>query len=537
MTKEWRTLKLEILAETKQFLDDLKKSEKQTQSFGDKMAEFGKKAALAMAAFGSAAVAAGVQFAKAAAEDEQAANRLSATLKATTRATNAQIAAVEQYVLKTSLATGITDDQLRPAFERLARSTKSVNEAQDLLNLSLDLAAATGKPLESVTNALAKAYDGSYTSLNRLGLGIDQNAIKAKDFKGIYDQLNSTFGEFSENRSQEAIVKFQRLQVAVQEAKEQIGAALLPIMVRLGDWLIQVGVPNLQAFIDGLTGQRGVTVAISEANKGAYQFGERLKKIFETIYTLKEEFAALAGVIASLWVVAKIAAFVQGITTLVKAFQAWRAAAAGAAIATAAATGGVSAGAALAGAAAVAAGLGLALSQFKSNGESDFTDGGIGLGNRPLGGMGGIFGGGGGGISLFGGGGGGTSSRSLSDISGGLVTSPEDLASKLTSTSNRISEIQFLYETKQISRNKAQEMLEAAKKDFAKLQAISQQFATQNQTQRPMGAFGRGEYGGITINVNAPSVIDETGFTRAIIDALNSIERRQGGGASALVGL
>ena len=188
MARDYRTLKLEILAETKQFVDGMSKSQKQTETFGDKITDFGKKAALAMAAFGAAAVTAGVQFAKAAAEDQQAANRLADTLKAVTGATNTQIAAVEKYITATSLATGITDDQLRPSFERLARSTKSVNEAQDLLNLSLDLAAATGKPLEAVTNSLAKAYDGNYTSLNRLGLGIDQGLIKAKDFDSIYRQ-------------------------------------------------------------------------------------------------------------------------------------------------------------------------------------------------------------------------------------------------------------------------------------------------------------------------------------------------------------
>ena len=525
MSKEWRTLKLEILAETKQFLDDLKKSEKQTETFGQKMADFGKKAALAMAAFGAAAVTAGVQFAKAAAEDEQAANRLADTLRAVTGATNLQIAAVEKYITTTSLATGITDDQLRPSFERLARSTKNVNDAQDLLNLSLDLSAATGKPLEAVTNSLAKAYDGNYTSLNRLGLGIDQGLIKAKDFDGIYRQLNTTFGEFSENRSEQAIVKFQRLQVAMQEAKEQIGAALLPLFIKLGDWLIKTGVPNLQAFIDGLTGQRGVTVAISNANEGAYEFGERLKKIFDTVYKLKEEFAALAGVIASIWAVAKIAAFVQGIATLVKAFQAWRTAAAAAAVATAAATGGISTGAALAGATAVALGLAGILSQFKTDGEGDFLEGGVGLGNRPLGG--GSTGGGGGGFSgggFSGGGGGGT----------GITTTSSSSTSK-TGLVDKFAGIPLYDALKQLETDLKRTNKELKSGDISPYVAqqrldefISTRDALIGQTQKDYN---------VIVNVNSPSIIDETGFTRAVVDALNSVERRQGGGASALVGL
>jgi len=42
---------------------------------------------------------------------------------------------------------------------------------------------------------------------------------------------------------------------------------------------------------------------------------------------------------------------------------------------------------------------------------------------------------------------------------------------------------------------------------------------------------------GITINVNAPSVIDEEGFTRAIILALNDSNARLGGGGAQLYGL
>ena len=75
--------------------------------------------------------------------------------------------------------------------------------------------------------------------------------------------------------------------------------------------------------------------------------------------------------------------------------------------------------------------------------------------------------------------------------------------------------------------------------DFAELQRLVEILSGQPvPTVAPMGAVSRGEYsGGVTVNVNAPSVIDETGFTRAVVDALNSVERRQGGGASALVGL
>ena len=114
-----------------------------------------------------------IQFAKAAAEDQTSALLLEKALKDLTGATDAQVQAVEDYIRATSLALGIADDELRPAFARLVRSTDDVSKSQELLNLSLDIAAATGKPLEAVVNAVGRAYDGSTTSLGRLGLGID----------------------------------------------------------------------------------------------------------------------------------------------------------------------------------------------------------------------------------------------------------------------------------------------------------------------------------------------------------------------------
>jgi len=76
MAKDWRTLKLEILAETKQFVTDMKKGEDTVESFGDKATKMGKVAAAAFAAAAAAAAAyAGklaIEGVKAAIEDEAA---------------------------------------------------------------------------------------------------------------------------------------------------------------------------------------------------------------------------------------------------------------------------------------------------------------------------------------------------------------------------------------------------------------------------------------------------------------------------------
>ncbi len=313
-----RTLKLSILAETKDLVDGLNKASNSTQTFGDKATEFGKKAALAFAVAGAAALAFGADAVKAAAQDAAAQEKLAETIKATTNATAAQIAGVEDYITKTSIAIGVTDDQLRPAFSRLVRSTKDTEEAQRLLNLALDLSVAVGKPVETVANALGKAYDGNTAALAKLGLGLDANLIKSKDNEAIIKSLETTYGNFAEGAAETAAVKFERIRIATDEAKESIGAALLPIVEKFSDYVLTTVVPNLESFINGLTGKGSVTEASKNATDGAYKFGEQVKKVISTVISLKDELAIVAGVFATIFVVSKIAAAVSGTIALIK---------------------------------------------------------------------------------------------------------------------------------------------------------------------------------------------------------------------------
>jgi hypothetical protein len=243
-------------------LDGLKKgtasADKEVAGFADKVGEFGKKAAAAFAVAAAAAAAYASKLAidgvRAALEDEKAQRILALTLENTTAATNAQIAAVEDYILQTALATGVTDDQLRPAFARLVRSTKDVEEAQKVLNLALDIASATGKPLETITASLAKAYDGNTNALGRLGLGLDQSVIKSKDFNLVFDSLRESFAGFAANEAQTFQGRIDRLNVAFDEVKETIGFALLPIFEKLLNFVIETVFPVFKRFSDSLGG-------------------------------------------------------------------------------------------------------------------------------------------------------------------------------------------------------------------------------------------------------------------------------------------
>ena len=181
-----------------------------------------------------------IDFAKAAAEDEQSARILAQTLKNVTGATEEQTAAVEDYISATSLALGIQDDKLRPALGRLIRSTEDVTEAQKLLNLALDISSATGKDVDAVANALGKAYDGNATALGKLGLGVDSSILKSKDFGVVYDDLAKKFDGFAKTEAATTQGSFARLTVAVDEAKESIGYGLLPFVGPLADGLAKL---------------------------------------------------------------------------------------------------------------------------------------------------------------------------------------------------------------------------------------------------------------------------------------------------------
>lgn len=249
-----RTLKLSILAD----VDDLKKKlgqgEKEVEGFGNKLGEFGKKAAAAFAVAAAAAAAyAGkllIDGVKAAIEDEKAQVKLAQTLENTTGATRDQIKAVEDQILKMSLATGVADDKLRPSFEKLVRATNDVEKAQKLQTLALDIAAGSGKDLETVSVALAKAYDGNNSSLTRLGVGLSAAELKSLSFDQVTAKLAETFGGQASVQADTFSGKMARMQVAFDEAKESVGARLLPILTQLLDaFNTKIG-PAVQAIQD-----------------------------------------------------------------------------------------------------------------------------------------------------------------------------------------------------------------------------------------------------------------------------------------------
>jgi len=296
-----RTLKLQLLADTAQFQTGLNKAQDDTQNFSNKVGGFvagAAKAFLALgAAVGSAAFAIGVTSVKAAIEDEKAQRNLSKTLENVIGATKNQTAAVEDYITKQSLSLGISDEKLRPAYARLIRSTKDTTETQKALSLAMDISSATGKDLDSVASALGKAYDGNSAALGKLGLGIDSTILKSGNMDLITKELGKTFKGFAEQEANTVEGQFRRIGIAVDEAKESLGAALLPILAKIAAFVNEQVVPAIQGLVDGLTGEKSIRQAtldaggnvnllsgeLSDANESGRNLGEALRTLAETI--------------------------------------------------------------------------------------------------------------------------------------------------------------------------------------------------------------------------------------------------------------
>jgi hypothetical protein len=256
-----RTLKLSILGDVDNLNKSLKSATQDVDTFGDKIGKTGKMIGAAFvaaaAAAGAYAVKIGIEGVKAAIEDEKAQTQLALALENATGATTAQIAATEQSILKMSLATGVADDQLRPALGRLVRSTGDITKAQDLLAIALDVSTATGKPLETVAAALSKGFDGNTAALGKLGIGLSAAELKTMDFTQVQSKLSDLFGGAAARNADTYAGRIARMQVAFDEAKETIGFALLPILEKVINFINQNALPAINAFSDAFSLQGG----------------------------------------------------------------------------------------------------------------------------------------------------------------------------------------------------------------------------------------------------------------------------------------
>jgi hypothetical protein len=281
MASGTRALTLKLLADVDNFNKNLKGADKGVQTFGDKVSAFGKKAGLAFAAAGAAAAIYAGKLLKdgvqAAIADEKANALLANTLRNVAGATDETIEKTLAYTRATELATGVTEDELRPSLNRLTIATGDVQKAIALQTLALDVSAGSGKSLESVTQALAKAQEGNTASLVRLGVGLTAAQLKTMSMDDVTKSLANTFEGAAATSADTYQGKMARLGLAFEDVRDTVGGFVLDAITPMVENIVTKVMPALSSFADGIGGNKGLKAAFDAFVDGA-------KKIFIPIF-------------------------------------------------------------------------------------------------------------------------------------------------------------------------------------------------------------------------------------------------------------
>ena len=249
-------LKFRFLVDDSGLKKGVKNAKKQMSGFekATKKASAGIKSALGGIGLGlsfAALTSALTEATKAAVEDQKSQAILANTLRNTTGASDEQIAAIEARISAMQTEVAIADDLLRPAYGKLATVLGDSEQTYAALGLAADVAAGTGKSLDSVTSALTKAFTGNLGALNKL-------VPATKGAANPLAKLEELFGGAAKAAADND--PFARLTIIFGELQEQLGAYLLPYLQQFvaylsteaGQAYMENLVTNIGNFVVGL---------------------------------------------------------------------------------------------------------------------------------------------------------------------------------------------------------------------------------------------------------------------------------------------
>jgi hypothetical protein len=264
-----------------------------------RMVAWAKVGAVAVVAGAALAGKALFDMAKGAAADEAGQKRLAVAMKNGAGATKGQVAAVESWITAQGKALGVADDDLRPALGKLVAATHDVGKSQKLAALAMDVSAGSGKSLDAVSTALAKAQNGNVGGLSRLGVATKDAAGHTRSLTDITKDLAKTYSGQASAAAETTEGKWKRVKLRFDEAKESIGAKLLPIGAKLadfmlndlgpaaqkvGDWFKEKVVPPLRDFGERMAPKvHDVMVKVRGAFRDAQPYFEVMGKIFTNV--------------------------------------------------------------------------------------------------------------------------------------------------------------------------------------------------------------------------------------------------------------
>jgi hypothetical protein len=247
----------------------LNKAGKSVDGFDKKLKTLGRTLGVTLS--GAAIAAFGKKAAQAFITDQKEAMRLTQVVK--NLGLELSSPAINQYIDSLSKASGVTDSQLRPAFQALLTTTGSLTASQKALRQAIDISVGSGVALETVAQDLAAAYVGQTRGLRKYNLGLSQAQLKTASFEEVTARLNKQFSGANAAFLDTYAGKLQVLSTAAGEAQEKIGAAIIDLTMALaGTGSVDELVTKIDRMADrfvGLMDRFTEGVAIIKAMLGA----------------------------------------------------------------------------------------------------------------------------------------------------------------------------------------------------------------------------------------------------------------------------
>jgi hypothetical protein len=554
-----RTLKLSILADVDKLNKSLKSGEQDVSSFTGKLQGFSDKITTAF----KVATAAAVAFAgKLAIDSIKAASDLGETISKVGVLFGDSAKEIEKFADGAAQSLGQTKQEALDAAANFAIFGKSAglsgknltDFSTEFVKLAADLSSFNNVPQEEAINAIGSALRGEAEPLRKFGVLLDDATLKNAALelglisttknaltpqqkvlaaqKVIFEQTTAAQGDFA--RTSGGLANQTKiLSAELENTKLVIGEALLPIVLELATAFSQNIIPLIKQFANGLTGKDGVNEGLTESELAARAWGERVKKVIGIVVDLKDELIIVAGVLATVFVVSKITAAVQAtillITTLIKAYNALKASAIVAGVASAFALN------PLLGVGAVALAAGVLAGANALAGNKDVSTAGLGgsaggfSGTMPNGQpfvTGGTTANGGGGGGGTGGGGAGLGGTGLTGGGGTTTGGGTGAVATVAKKANEaITNIAGAFDNFTTGTTTLAGIEAASNRPFA--------FGTSGvNTNTLAGILAASAQP--TINVTVNGAIDKEGTARTIVDTLNNSYYRGTGGATNL---
>lgn len=318
--------------------NSMKKVGKQSETLGDQFKRMGKVAATAF-------VGAGIAAAKFAYDAGQAASDLAETQSKVGVIFGKNADAVEKFAKSAANKLGQSKQEAMDAAATFAifgksaglRGKELVGFSTSLTSVTSDMASFANTTPQEAIEAVGAALRGEAEPIRKYGVLLDEATLKNEALalgivkttagsltpqqkilaaqSAIYKQLgkdgSNTIGDFA--RTSDGLANKQRILAAsFKNTKTDLGEALLPMMQKFADYMLETVVPNVQGFVDGLTGVKNEG---GKATKAAHNLGEKVKGVVTWMSENQETVANFAKVIGAIWVTAKINAAVTTITT------------------------------------------------------------------------------------------------------------------------------------------------------------------------------------------------------------------------------